>query len=326
MAFTLAEIASRLGGRVAGDPQVLIRQVGTLERAAEGQIAFFGNPRFRGQLAATGAAAVILAPDAEGLTPKPRIVCENPYAYFARVSQLLNPPAGFVPGIDPAARVAPGARVSRSARIEACAVVEEGAEIGERSWIAAGCHVGQDAAIGEGCRLYPSVVVYARCRVGARAIIHSGAVIGADGFGFAREANRWVKIPQIGRVRIGDDVEIGANTTIDRGTMDDTVIGDGVKIDNQVQIGHNCRVGAHTVIAGCVGIAGSCVIGERCIIAGAAMLLGHLSICDDAHVSVGTLVSHSIRKPGTYTGMFPFDEHANWLRNTAQVRDRKSVV
>ena len=320
MAFTLAEIASRFGGRIAGDPQVLIRQVGTLERAGEGEIAFLGNPRFRAQLGATRAAAVILAPDTEALTAKPRIVCDNPYAYFARVSQLLNPPAQFTTGVDPSARVAAGARIAAGAGIEACAVLEEGAEIGERSWIGAGCYIGPGAVIGQDCRLYPSVVVYAGCRIGARAILHSGVVIGADGFGFARDAERRVKIPQIGRVLIGDDVEIGANSTIDRGTIEDTVVEDGVKIDNQVQIGHNCRVGAHTVIAGCVGIAGSCIIGRRCTIAGAAMLRGHLSICDDVHVSMGTAITRSIRKPGTYTGVFPFDEHADWARNTAYVR------
>jgi len=320
MALTLAQIAARLGGRVAGDPQVLIRQVAPLEHAAQGQISFFVNPRLRGPLEKTGASAVILAPQAEALTAKPRIVCENPYAYFARVSQLLNPPEPFKPGIDPAAKVASGANVAKSARIEACAVIEEGAEIGERAWIGAGSYVGAGAAIGTDSRLHPSVVVYAHCRIGARAIVHSGAVIGADGFGFAPEGGEWVKIPQIGRVVIGNDVEIGANTTIDRGTIADTVVEDGVKIDNQVQVGHNCRIGAHTAIAGCVGIAGSCMIGKRCRIAGAAMLLGQLSICDDVQVSTGTLVSHSITRPGVYTGFFPIDEHANWLRNAAHVR------
>ena len=320
MALTLAQIAARLGGRIAGDPQVLIRQVGTLERGREGEIAFFANPRYRTQLRSTGAAAVILTAEAEALTARPRIVCENPYAYFARVSQLLHPPAGFVPGIDPAAHVAPGARIAPSARVEAGAMIAAGAEIGERSWIGAGCAIGEDAAIGAQCRLFPSVVLYARCRIGARSIVHSGAVIGADGFGFANEENHWLKIPQVGRVVIGEDVEIGANTTIDRGAIEDTVIEEGVKIDNQVQVGHNCRIGAHTAIAGCVGIAGSCVIGKRCQIAGAAMLLGHLTICDDVHVSVGTLVSHSIRKPGTYTAFYPLAEHEQWLRSAPHVR------
>ena len=213
MGLTLAEIASRLGGRVAGDPQVLIRQVAALAHASEGEISFLANPRYRTQLAGTRASAVIVAAESEALTAKPRIVCDNPYAYFARVSQLLNPPAEFVPGIDSAANVSPSARVSRSARIEPGAVVEEGAEIGERSWIGSGCHVGAGAAIGPDCRLYPSVVVYARCRIGARAILHSGAVIGADGFGFAPEGGAWVKIPQIGRVVIGDDVEIDVRGT-----------------------------------------------------------------------------------------------------------------
>ena len=320
MALTLAQIAAHLGGRVSGDPQVLIRQVAPLEHAAQGQISFFVNPRLRDKLASTAASAVILAPQAEALTAKPRIVCENPYAYFARVAQLLNPAEPFKPGMDAAARVAQGARVAPTARIEACAVVEEGAEIGERAWIGAGAYVGQGATIGPDCRLHPSVIVYARCSIGARSIVHSGAVLGADGFGFAPEAGQWIKIPQLGRVVIGEDVEIGANTTIDRGAMADTVIEEGVKIDNQVQVGHNCRIGAYTAIAGCVGIAGSCVIGKRCRIAGAAMLLGQLSICDDVQISTGTLVSHSIRKPGTYTGFYPIDEHADWLRNAAHIR------
>jgi len=320
MAFTLAEIASRFGGRIAGDPQVLIRQVGTLERAGEGQIAFLANPRYRARLSATRAAAVIVAPDAEALTTKPRIVCDNPYAYFGHVSQLLNPAPEASPGVDPAARVAAGARIAPSARIDAGAVVEEGAEIGEGSWIGAGCYVGAGAAIGPGCRLHPSAIVYADCRIGARAVVHSGVVIGADGFGIAFEAERWVRIPQIGRVWIGDDVDIGANTTIDRGAIDDTVIEDGVKLDNQIQIGHNCRVGAHTAMAGFVGVAGSTDIGRHCRVGAAAIILGHLSICDRVEISAATVISHSIRKPGTYTGMFPSAEHSAWARNTAYVR------
>jgi UDP-3-O-[3-hydroxymyristoyl] glucosamine N-acyltransferase len=320
MAFTLAEIASRFGGRIAGDPQVLIRQVGTLERAGEGQIAFLANPRYRGRLAATKAGAVIVAPDAEGLTAVPRIVCNNPYAYFGRVSQLLNPPAQPVAGVDPAASVAKAARVAASARVEAGAVVEQGATVGERAWIGAGCYVGPGVTIGADSRLHPSVVVYADCRIGSRTILHSGVVIGADGFGIAYEDECWIRIPQIGRVVIGDDVDIGANTTIDRGAIDDTVIEDGVKLDNQIQIGHNCRVGAHTAMAGFVGVAGSTDIGRHCRIGAAAIILGHLSICDRVTVSAATVISHSIRTPGTYTGMFPAAEHGAWARNTAYVR------
>jgi UDP-3-O-[3-hydroxymyristoyl] glucosamine N-acyltransferase len=302
MAFTLAEIATRFGGRVLGDAQVLIRQVGTLERAGEGQIAFLANPRYRGRLAATRAAALIVGPEAASLTALPRIVCDDPYLYFARVSQLFNALVAQPPGVHPDASVSPGAR------------------LGARVSIGAGCVIGEDVEIGDDSCLYPRVVVYRGCRIGARAIVHSGAVIGADGFGIARDGDRWAKIPQIGRVVIGDDVEIGANTTIDRGAIDDTVIGDGVKLDNQIQIGHNCRVGAHTAMAGCVAVAGSARIGAHCTIGAGALILGHLSICDHVEVSAATVISRSIHKPGTYTGMFPFDDNASWARNTALVR------
>ena len=300
--FTLAQIAERLGGRIAGQQEVLIHQVGSLERAGPGQIAFYSNPRFRAQLAGTGASAVVLDARAEQLTALPRIVCGDPYSYFARLSQLFNPRTTQAPGVHASASVAPSAR------------------IGARVSIGAGCSIGENVTLGDDSCLYPGVVVYAGCRIGARAIIHSGAVIGADGFGIAREDGRWLKIPQIGSVSIGDDVEIGANTTIDRGAMDDTVIGDGVKLDNQIQIGHNCRVGAHTAMAGCVAVAGSADIGSHCTIGAGALILGHLSICDHAHVSADTVISRPIRKPGTYTGMFPADDNESWARNTAVVR------
>jgi UDP-3-O-[3-hydroxymyristoyl] glucosamine N-acyltransferase len=320
MALTLAEIAARFGGRVVGEPQVLIRQVGTLEGAGEGEIAFLANPRYRARLAATRAAAVILANDAESLTSQPRLVCSDPYLVFARVAQLLNPAPAPVAGVQAGAHVAPGARVAPSARVEAAAVIEADATIGAGCWIGAGCFVGRGATLGDACRLYPSVVVYSGCRIGARAIVHAGAVIGADGFGFARDGERWIKIPQIGGVRIGDDVEIGANTTIDRGAIEDTVIEDGVKLDNQIQIGHNCRVGAHTAMAGCAGLAGSVRVGRRCTIGAGSIVLGHLSLCDDVHVSADTVISRSIVRPGRYTGMYPADDHRAWGRNTALVR------
>jgi UDP-3-O-[3-hydroxymyristoyl] glucosamine N-acyltransferase len=318
--LSLGEIASALGGRVVGDAGVLIEQVGSLEHAGGRDIAFLASARYKGRLAATRAAAVILDARAEALTVLPRIVSDNPYAYFARVSRLLNPSGAPAPGVHAAAQVDPQARVAPSARIEAGAVVCAAAEVGERAWIGAGCFLGEESSVGADSRLYPSVVVYRGCRIGARAIVHSGAVIGADGFGMAQEAGRWLKVPQIGRVRIGDDVEIGANTTIDRGTVDDTVIEDGVKLDNQIQIGHNCRIGAHTAMAGRAGIAGSADIGRRCTVGGAAVILGHLSICDDVHVSAATVITRSIRRPGTYTGVFPFDDNASWARNTALLR------
>jgi len=318
--LTLAQIVSRLGGRVVGEAATLIRQVGTLERAGSDQISFLANPRYRAKLEATQAAAVVLAPGAEAFTGRPRIVCDNPYAYFARVSQLLNPAPIPAPGVDPAATVASRARVPASARVEAGATLEDDVELGERVWIGAGCHLGRGTRIGEDSRLFPSVVIYHGCRIGARAVIHSGAVIGADGFGIAPEAGRWIKIPQIGGVVIGDDVEVGANTTIDRGAIEDTVIEDGVKLDNQIQIGHNVHIGAHTAIAACAGIAGSAAIGKHCAIGGGALIAGHMSIADHVTVSAATVVTHPLRAAGTYTGFFPMDNHASWARNAVLVR------
>jgi UDP-3-O-[3-hydroxymyristoyl] glucosamine N-acyltransferase len=300
---TLGEIASRLGGRVVGDAATPIRQVGSLENAAAGEITFLSSPKHKVKLAASGASAVILSKEFEGLTSLPRIVCDSPYLYFARVSQLFNP------------------LTVQAAGVHASAVLGKNVHLGEGASVGAGCVIGDGVAIGEGSCLYPRVVVYRGCSLGARVVVHSGVVIGADGFGIANdEAGRWVKIPQIGAVRIGDDVEIGANTTIDRGALDDTLIEEGVKLDNQIQIGHNCRVGAHTAMAGCVAVAGSADIGRHCTIGAASVILGHLKLADHVHVSAGTVISRSIHKPGTYTGMFPFDDNASWARNTALVR------
>jgi UDP-3-O-[3-hydroxymyristoyl] glucosamine N-acyltransferase len=300
--LTLGQIASRLGGRVAGDPQTLIRQVGSLEHADAGQITFLNSKKFLERLVQTRAAAVILAPENEKLTTLPRIVADNPYAYFARVSQLFNPLVAQARGVHPSA------------------VVSSTATLGKDVSVGAGCVIGDGVVIGDESCLYPRVVIYPRCTLGRRVVIHAGAVIGADGFGMARDEGRWVKIPQIGGVHIGDDVEIGANTTVDRGALDDTVIEEGVKIDNQVQVGHNVRIGAHSAVAGCVGIAGSARIGRHCTIGGAAMIHGHITIADHVHVSAGTLISRSLVKPGTYTGFYPFDEHEAWKRNAAQLR------
>jgi len=320
MARTLGEIVARLGGRLVGDPATAIVQVGTLENAGPDRITFLANPRYRSRLAGCRAGAVILAPADETLTQRPRIVTENPYAYFACVAQLLNPVDPVQPGVHPAAHVAPSVQVHEAARIDAGAVVGARCRIGARAWVGAGCALGDDVVIGEDARLYPSVVVYAGCRIGARTIVHSGAVIGADGFGIAREGERWLKIPQIGAVVIGDDVEIGACTTIDRGAIEDTVIEDGVKLDNHIQIGHNCRVGAHAAIAGCAALAGSAKVGRGCTIGAGSLVLGHLSVCDGTDISADTVVTRSIRRPGTYTGLFPFDEHRAWSRNAALLR------
>jgi UDP-3-O-[3-hydroxymyristoyl] glucosamine N-acyltransferase len=318
--FRLAEIVARFGGELVGEGDVLVHQVATLGGAAPGEISFLTHPRYRGELAATRAAAVIVPESERAATTLPRIVRRDPYAYFARVSALFNPPAPSEPGVHPAAVVAAGARVAASASVGPACVVEHGASVGDDTVLGAGCFVGEGASIGAGSRLHPHVTVAARCVVGPRAILHPGAVIGADGFGFAPDSGEWLKIPQVGRVVIGADVEIGANSSVDRGAIDDTIIEDGVKIDNQVQIGHNCRIGAHTAIAGCVGIAGSTRIGRHCRIGGAAMIAGHLEIADHTIVAGGSGIAKSIRQAGFYSSALPASDAPAWRRTVALLR------
>jgi UDP-3-O-[3-hydroxymyristoyl] glucosamine N-acyltransferase len=301
VARTLADIVAHFGGELKGDGSRVVTGLATLEAATPGQLSFLANPKYRSKLAATRAGAVILAAETLAACPGDAIVTPQPYLYFARVSQWLAAGQAPAPGIHPSA------------------VVE--APLPPSVSVGAHCWIGADVDIGENSVLYPGVMIYPGCRIGRRAIVHSGAVIGADGFGFAREATgEWVKIAQTGRVVIGDDVEIGANTTIDRGALEDTVIEDGVKLDNQIQVGHNVRIGAHTAIAGCVGIAGSARIGARCTIGGAAVILGHLELADDVHVAAGTLVGKSIARPGNYTGIVPFMAHDEWQKNFARLR------
>jgi len=324
--YSLAELAERFGGTVMGDGATRIVQVAPIESAGAGEITFLSNRKYQKLLADSKAGAVILGPDAADATPAPRIVCDNPYAYYARVATLLNPESPAPGGVHPRAVVHPQALVAGSASIGACAVIDEGARIGEHAVIGANCYVGSGVSIGEHTRLHPNVTIYQGCVVGSRGILHAGVVIGADGFGMAPDAGKWVKIPQIGRVVIGDDVEVGASTTIDRGALADTVIEEGVKIDNQVQIGHNCRIGAHTVIAGCAGIAGSTRIGRNCIIGGSAMFSGHIEIADGVTVSGGTAIVKSITKPGTYTAVFPYSPHEEWVRNAPLLRHLREMM
>ena len=316
--LSLHEIAALLGGDVLGESQTRVIQVAALASAQAGQISFLTSPKYRAQLVATRASAVIIAPAFADATALPRIVTANPYAYYARVTALLNPAA--LPAACIHASACVNSSIPASASIGAGVAIGQNVLIGEKVVIHPGCAIADGVTIGDGSMLYPNVVIYSGCRLGRNVIIHSGAVIGADGFGFAPENGAWVKIPQIGAVRIGDDVEIGANTSIDRGALDDTVIGDGCKLDNQIQIGHNCVIGACTVIAGCVGIAGSAKIGRGCQIGGAAMILGHLEIADGTIISPGSMVMKSITKPGKYTALFPLEEHERWLHNAAQVR------
>ncbi len=323
--YRLGELAERFGVELAGEGDVVVRQVASLRHAGRGDITFLSDPRHRRDLERTGASAVILAPAQRSATSLPRLVSPNPYACYARVAALLNPRDAPAPGIHSAAVVDPSARLAPTATVGPFAAIGPGAEVGSRAHVMAGASIGAEVSIGDDSVIHPRVVVYDRCRIGSRVIIHSGAVIGADGFGIADDGGVWLKIPQIGRVTIGDDVEIGAGTAIDRGALDDTVIEDGVKIDNLVQIAHNCRIGAHTAIAGCVGIAGSAIIGRHCRIGGAAMIAGHLSIADGTTIGGGTLIAGSIAERGVYTGVFPALPHAEWLRSAPYIRQLREL-
>lgn len=314
----LDEIVARLGGVLEGDGSVVVSRVGTLASAGVGQIAFLANPKYRQQLAETAASAVIVPPQFANETSLPRIIHANSYAYYARVVALLNPLPARARGVHASAVL--HSTVPASSCIGEHVVIGEKVTLGENVTIYPGCVIGDGVIIGDDSLLYPNVVIYHDCRIGQRAVIQAGAVIGGDGFGFAREGERWIKIPQIGRVVIGDDVEIGANTSIDRGALDDTCIGNGVKIDNQIQIAHNVSIGEHSAMAGCVGIAGSTKIGRRCTVGGAGMIIGHLELADDVHVSAGSMVTKSLRKAGQYTSIFPLETHADWLRNAAQIK------
>lgn len=310
-----------------------IQGLGTLASSGPGEISFLSNPRYQNQLPATRAGAVIVTPDVEqalsAQSPPPgfaRVVTANPYLLYARIAQWFDRAGqpSLPAGVHPSAVVADDAVIEAGVRIGPHCVVEAGARVGRDSVLGPGCVIGAGSSIGAGALLHARVTLYAGVTVGARAIIHSGAVLGADGFGFAPDPVRgkgaWGKIPQFGGVNVGDDVEIGANTTIDRGALEDTVIGDGVKLDNQIMVAHNVRIGAHTAVAACVGIAGSTTIGERCTIGGASMLSGHLTLADDVHISGGTAITSNISKPGRYTGVYPYAEHGDWQRNAAVIQ------
>ncbi|NMG75021.1 UDP-3-O-(3-hydroxymyristoyl)glucosamine N-acyltransferase [Aromatoleum diolicum] len=323
--FRLDELVARLGGELVGEPATTVRRVATLDQAGEGDLAFLANPKYQSRVKSCRASAVILAPAARDLSDLPRIIVGDPYSYFARVAQLFNPPEVFAPGVHPGASVA--SPIPSSVTVAAGASIDTDVELGEQVVIGAGSRIGRGVRIGSGTRINANVTVYHDCVIGAGCIVHAGAVIGSDGFGFARERDgSWIKIPQVGRVVVGDDVEIGANTTIDRGALDDTVIGNGVKLDNQIQIGHNVRVGDNTAIAGCVGVAGSTTIGARCMIGGQAGIIGHLRIADDVVVSSGTLVTKSITRAGVYTANLPVQGHGDWVKNFAHLRHLDALV
>ncbi|MEO8937482.1 MAG: UDP-3-O-(3-hydroxymyristoyl)glucosamine N-acyltransferase [Burkholderiaceae bacterium] len=323
--IALHELVALFGGACGGDAGRYVVGFASLADATSEQLAFVTAPRYRAAVATSKASAVLVTEnDAALLAPvADRLwVCRDPYLLFARIAQhfeTLNRPPRKA-GTDATAVVAGDSRVDPSATIGPLSVIGARASIHAGVVIGAGSQVGDDSSIGEGTLIHPGVVIYSGCTIGKRCIVHAGAVIGADGFGFAKDGAQWVRIPQVGGVVLGDDVEIGANTTIDRGALDDTRIGNGVKLDNQIQIGHNVTVGDHTIMAAFVGVAGSATIGKRCQIGGAARIMGHITIADDIVVSTQTFVSRSISKPGQYTGYYPMAEHAAFEKSAAVLK------
>jgi len=318
--MTLGELAVRFGCELRGDPSVTVDSVGSLSQAGASAVTFLANPKYLSQLKETRAGAVILDASSAASSPVAALIATNPHATYARVATLLHPEAPLNPGIHPDASVAAGAQVDPSAEIAAQAFVARGARIGARCFVGPGCVVESDAVLGDDTRLVARVFLGPRVTLGARCLVQPGAVIGGDGFGFAPEKGTWVKIPQIGSVMVGDDVEIGANTTIDRGALGDTVIEEGVKIDNLIMIAHNCRIGAHSALAACVAIAGSSVVGKRCILGGRAGLTGHITLCDDVVVLGTSFISHSITKPGVYSSALPSEEAGVWRRIVGRIK------
>lgn len=324
--YSLGEIASRLNLRLIGDPDCQIQGLGTLASAKMGDISFLSNISYLRQLAKTSASAVIVEESQADLVPTNALIAEQPYVAFAYVSQLFAKQSEVAAGVHASASVADSVSLGEGVYIGANAVIEDDVEIGANSSVGPGTFIGRGVRLGEHCRLHAQVTLYHEVRIGSRVNIHSHAVIGADGFGFAFDGERSIKIQQLGAVWIGDDVDVGAGTTIDRGAIEDTIVEDGVKIDNQVQIGHNCHIGAHSVICGCTAIAGSAKIGRYCVLGGASGMVGHLSLADGVQVSAMSLVNKSITEPGTYSSGTGQMKIADWKRAIVRFQQLDSIA
>ena len=323
--FAASELAQRFGLELRGE-DCPVHGVGTLATAGPGQLGFLANPRYRGQLAETAAGVVVLREADLDARPGTALLARDPYAAFARIAALFEPKPVRPPGVHP------------SAVVDATAVEDPGAHVGPlvvvgaRSRIAAGavlgpcCVVGEDCEVGEGSELVARVTLVVRVRLGKRVLVHPGAVLGADGFGIAMDHGQWLKVPQLGGVVVGDDCEIGANTTIDRGALEDTVLEQDVRLDNQIQVGHNVRIGAHTAMAGCSAVAGSATIGRHCLVGGGAGILGHLEVCDRVVVTAMSLVTHSIREPGEYSSGTPLMDNRAWRRSAARFKQLDDIA
>jgi UDP-3-O-[3-hydroxymyristoyl] glucosamine N-acyltransferase len=323
--YTVAELADRFGLTVRGDGTRTVEGVGTLAGAGPGQLGFLSNSKYTAQLTATRAGVVVVSEENLDDCPTVALVAKDPYVAYARIAALFEPVPLAPPGIHPSAVVAADARISASASIGPGCVIETGADIGDGAILGPHCIIGEHCTVGAGSRLVARVTLVTRVTLGARVLVHPGAVIGSDGFGLAFDRNAsdhggWVKLPQLGGVRIGDDCEIGANTTIDRGALDDTVLEEDVRLDNQIQIGHNVHIGAHTAMAGCAAVAGSAKIGRYCMIGGNAGVLGHLELADRVTITAKSLVTHSIREPGEYSSGVPLQDNRQWRKNAARFK------
>jgi UDP-3-O-[3-hydroxymyristoyl] glucosamine N-acyltransferase len=320
MPISLGELATRFGCELIGDPDRVVSDVASLPNATDRSLTFLSNAAYKEQLATTQAGAVIVRPDDAADCPVAAILHDDPYACYARMAAVLHPGPMHAPGVHASAVVDDSATVARSAHLAANVVVSENSVVGENVYVGPGTVIGPDCVIDDDCRLVANVTLARAVRIGKRGIFHPGVVLGSDGFGNAQTKDGWVKVPQVGGVVIGDDVEIGANTTVDCGAIDDTVIENGVRIDNLCMIAHNVRVGEHTAIAALTGIAGSTTIGKRCVFAGSAAAVGHITICDDVVVLGRAVVTHDIREPGAYSGMFPAEPAREWTKFVARLR------
>ncbi|KAF1718278.1 UDP-3-O-(3-hydroxymyristoyl)glucosamine N-acyltransferase [Pseudoxanthomonas yeongjuensis] len=323
---TADELAQRFALSVRGDGSAKVHGVATLANAGNGQLAFLANPRYRSQLAASQASIVVLREEDAAAAPHTALIARDPYTTFAKIAALFESQPAREAGIHPNAAIDPRANIAASAHIGPFVVVGANSRIGEGCVIGPGCVIGEDCEVGAGSELGARVTLVTRVRLGQRVRIHPGAVLGADGFGLAMDAGRWIKVPQLGGVVVGDDCEIGANTTIDRGALGDTVLEEDVRLDNQIQIGHNVHIGAHTAMAGCSAAAGSAKIGRYCLIGGAAGVLGHLEICDKVTITAMSLVTHSIREPGEYSSGTPLTDNRTWRKNAARFKQLDSLA
>ncbi len=326
MTVTARELADRFALEVHGDESVRVHGVATLARAGSGELAFLGNPRYRSQLQSSGASVVVVRDADVDAAPNTALVASDPYTAFARIAALFERAPAREAGIHPSACLHPDAVVSATASVGPFVSIGARSRIGEGCVIGPGCVIGEDCEVGAGSELVARVTLVTRVRLGSRVRVHPGAVLGADGFGLAMEAGRWIKVPQMGGVVVGDDCEIGANTCIDRGALDDTVLEEDVRLDNQIQIGHNVRIGAHTAMAGCSAAAGSARIGRYCLIGGGAGVLGHLELCDKVTITAMSLVTHSIREPGTYSSGTPLTDNRTWRKNAARFKQLDATV